>query len=301
MISTWPSISGCSNGVSGAGARRAPPGPVCSARRPTAISHGPCATCSRGALASASPRRTVVGRGCRIWPLHLVPDCVESHPALDRRKALRPRRGGCLPASPSTNGARENLLLSSLVPSERRRLDEFLEPVHLGFGQTLYERDEPIQDVYFPAGGVVSVLIPMSDGHGVEVATVGREGMIGISAFLGAERAPTRSICQIEGDALRMRARDFTRESMVTDGFARVLRRYVDALLHQVAQSAACNRLHPIEARACRWLLMTHDRVGADRFPLTQDLWARMLGVRRASVNVAAGMLYQAGIIRYSR
>jgi CRP-like cAMP-binding protein len=205
-----------------------------------------------------------------------------------------------LPGHDSTNGHRENLLLSILVPSERERLREYLEPVHLAYGQTLYERGEPMSHVYFPTGGVMSILVRCETDE-VETATIGREGMIGVSAFLGAERAPTRAVCQIEGGALRMGTRDFARESRVTDGLSRILHRYVDALLHQVAQAAACNRLHSIEARACRWLLMTHDRVGADRFPLTQDLWARMLGVRRASVNVAAGMLHQAGCIRYSR
>jgi CRP-like cAMP-binding protein len=206
-----------------------------------------------------------------------------------------------LPGHDSMNGSRENLLLSGLVSSERERLDEYLEPVRLTLGHTLYERDEIIQHVYFPTGGVMSILVPMPDTDPVEIATIGREGMIGLPVFLGAERAPTRAVCHIEGDALRMRARDFARESRATEGFARILHRYADALLHQIAQAAACNRVHSIEARACRWLLMTHDRVGADRFPLTQDLWARMLGVRRASVNVAAGMLHQQGVIRYSR
>jgi CRP-like cAMP-binding protein len=141
----------------------------------------------------------------------------------------------------------------------------------------------------------------MADGRAVEFGTVGNEGMIGLPLFLGADRSPHRAFTQVPGDALRMRAEDF-REEMGRQGqLAGLLRRYNQALMNQMAYSVACNRLHSVEERMCRWLLMTHDRVGADRFPMTQEFLAQMLGVRRPSVTVVAGVLQKAGLIAYAR
>jgi CRP-like cAMP-binding protein len=141
----------------------------------------------------------------------------------------------------------------------------------------------------------------MSDGLAVEAGTVGNEGMVGLPLYLGAETSPHRAFSQVPGEALRMRAGDFTAELARQGPLHAVLKRYNQALINQMAYSVACNRLHSVEERMCRWLLMTQDRVGAEQFPLTQEFLAQMLGVRRPSVTVVAGILQKAGLIVYSR
>jgi CRP-like cAMP-binding protein len=193
----------------------------------------------------------------------------------------------------------ENALLSALPPEERRRLP--LEPVAQGLREVVYEPNGPITHVYFPLSGVFSLLVHMADGLAVEAGTVGNEGMVGLPVFLGAETSPHQAFAQVAGDSLRMRTEDF-KGALRRDGpLHEVLQRYNQALMNQMAYSVACNRLHSVEERMCRWLLMTHDRVGADRFPLTQEFLAQMLGVRRPSVTVVAGVLQKAGLIAYAR
>jgi CRP-like cAMP-binding protein len=193
----------------------------------------------------------------------------------------------------------ENALLSALPPDERQRLR--LERVSLGIKEVIYEPDGPIPHVDFPLDSVYSLVIVMADGRAVEVGTVGNEGMVGLPLFLGSDRSPYQAFTQVPGDSLRMRAEDF-REEMGRQGqLAGLLRRYNQALMNQMAYSVACNRLHSVEERMCRWLLMSHDRVGADRFPMTQEFLAQMLGVRRPSVTVVAGVLQKAGLIAYAR
>jgi CRP-like cAMP-binding protein len=195
----------------------------------------------------------------------------------------------------------ENRLLRALPQKDYERLAAKLERVTLGFKQVVYEPNAPIGHVYFPLSGVISLLTVMDEGGPVEVATVGREGMVGLPVFLGDGEVPGRAFAQIAGDALRMEADDFRAEARHPGPLQRLLLRYTQALLTQVAQSAACNRLHSVEERCARWLLQTQDRVRADQFPLTQEFMAQMLGVRRATVNVAAGILQKAGFITYTR
>jgi CRP-like cAMP-binding protein len=147
--------------------------------------------------------------------------------------------------------------------------------------------------------GVASMVAEMDDGDLVEVATVGNEGMVGIALFLGSVTSAMRAFQQIPGTALRMAARDFTREVNGGGPLTMLLRRYTQALFTQIAQSTGCNRLHPIEERCARWLLQTHDRVRSDEFPLTHEFLAQMLGVRRATVTVAMGALQRAGFVEY--
>jgi CRP-like cAMP-binding protein len=135
----------------------------------------------------------------------------------------------------------------------------------------------------------------------VEVGTVGNEGMLGLPVFLGADSSPGAAFCQVPGRALRMPAEALRAAASVEGPLRDLLQRYAQALMDQIAQSAACNRAHSTEERLCRWLLMTHDRVGADRFPLTQEFLGQMLGVRRAGVSATASILQRAGFIRYSR
>jgi CRP-like cAMP-binding protein len=166
--------------------------------------------------------------------------------------------------------------------------------------QVLFDYDQPIEHVYFPENFVGSVISIMADGTAVETATVGREGMVGLPLFLGADRTQAQAFCQVPGEALRMEAGAF-REAVGRGGqLAAMLNRYTQALFTFLAQTSACNRLHKIRERCARWLLLTHDRVGRDRFPLTQQFLSQMLGVRRATVTEAAGSLQSAGLIDYS-
>jgi CRP-like cAMP-binding protein len=194
-----------------------------------------------------------------------------------------------------------NGLLRALSPEAYARLLPHLEPVDLGIGQVLWRPDEPIHAVYFPRTAVCSILTPLADEAPVESATVGREGMVGVPVVLDAPATHSQTLAQIAGAAARVDAAHFRAWLPVADGAFPLLLRYAQVLLEQTAQSVACNRRHEMDERCARWLLATHDRVGGDAFTLTHEFLAAMLGVRRASVTVAAGMLQQAGLIRYSR
>ncbi|HEY1378300.1 MAG TPA: Crp/Fnr family transcriptional regulator [Gemmataceae bacterium] len=201
----------------------------------------------------------------------------------------------------SVNVPGQNALLAVLPDKELARLSSRLEPAAMSIKDVVYEPDGPIRQVYFPLSGVFSMLVVMEDGLAVEIGTIGNEGMVGMPVFLGTRTSPTRTICQVPGEALRMRAEDLEEELGHDGALDDVLKRYNQALVTQMGYSVACNRLHSVEERMCRWLLMTHDRVGADQFPLTQEFLALMLGVRRPSVTVAAGVLQKAGLIAYAR
>jgi CRP-like cAMP-binding protein len=194
-----------------------------------------------------------------------------------------------------------NRLLAALPEDERQQLENALDIVSLGVKHSIAEPGKPFPHVYFPLSGVVSFVMELKDGDMVEIATVGNEGMVGIPVLLGAQESPTRVFFQVAGDAARMKADAFLQIMESLPALQSLLYRYAQVMMNQVAQTAACNHAHAIEQRMCRWLLMTHDRVGQDDFPLTQEFLAQMLGVRRPSVTVVAGMLQQAGLIRYSR
>jgi len=194
-----------------------------------------------------------------------------------------------------------NRLLAALPRRDYRRLAAGLEPVALNQGEVLFEAGEPIRAVYFPNGGLVSVLVPLGGEKVAEVAVVGREGMVGLPVFLGADAHPHRAIVQAPRSALRLPAEALRAAVRRSPALGERLLRYADAFLVQVSQSAVCNCLHPVPKRYCRWLLMAHDRVGSDRLPFTQKLLALMLTVRLASVSEATGSLERAGLIRYRR
>lgn len=194
-----------------------------------------------------------------------------------------------------------NRLLSALPRREHRLLRPALEPVVLEAEQVLYEPGEPIRHVYFPERGVISVLAIMEDGAGVEAGLVGREGMAGLPLFLGRDTAPFRVVVQVHGTAQRLAAAPFREALRHARRLDELLRRYLDAFLTHLAQSAACNSRHSVEKRCCRWLLLAHDRIGEDEFPLTQKFLAAMLSVRRTGVVEVAGALQRAGLIRYRR
>ncbi|WP_426959624.1 Crp/Fnr family transcriptional regulator [Muricoccus radiodurans] len=200
---------------------------------------------------------------------------------------------------PASQG--ENALLAALPEEERTLFLGEVERVPLAFKRVLQELDEPVTHLWFPRSGVASMLSEMTDGSIVEVATVGREGVLGLPLVLDAGQSAQRVLVQIPGEADRMTAAAFARLRPRLPGLERLLLRYALSLVTQVSQGSACNRLHPIEARCARWLLLTHDRVDGDSFPLTHEFLSQMLGVTRPSVTIAAGMLQRAGLIRYGR
>ena len=195
----------------------------------------------------------------------------------------------------------ENRLLAALPVEEYQRLIPHMERVSLPFQKVLYEPTEPIRHVYFPHQGIVSLVATMLNGSTVEVGLVGNEGMVGIPVFLGGNTTTNRSFVQVAGDGTRMESLRLLAEFNRGGALQKLLLRYMQALHTQVSQTAACNRIHPVEARLARWLLMVSDRMESDQFELTQEFIAQMLGTRRAGVTVAAGTLQQAGMLRYSR
>jgi CRP-like cAMP-binding protein len=194
-----------------------------------------------------------------------------------------------------------NRLLAALPRAEYRRLLANLEPVTLAFGEILYEPGDAIRHVYFPNDALVSLLTLADRQLALEVGMVGREGMVGVAFALGIALSPGRALVQGGGTAMRMKAAPFRKELRQSLPLQRGVLLYTHELLVQVAQTAACNRFHVVEARLARWLLMTRDRVGSDHFRLTQEFIGHMLGVRRVGVTNAAHALKQRKLIDYSR
>jgi CRP-like cAMP-binding protein len=194
-----------------------------------------------------------------------------------------------------------NRLLGLLRPRDYNRLRPDLERIPLEYRQSLYRARKPIEFVYFIETGVGSLVNTMANGDAAEVGTIGNEGVVGLPLLFGDDRAPTSVYVQVPGTGLRMKARLFQKELVRSASMRAVMLRYAHAFFNQVAQSAACNHFHPIEQRACRWLLMTHDRMHSDEFLLTQEFLAMMLGVQRTGVTAAAGVLQRADLIRYTR
>ena len=194
-----------------------------------------------------------------------------------------------------------NRVLAALPKAAYRSIMSQMERVLLENGQLAYDVDKPIKFVYFPLTGVFSLVTFMEDGEGVEVATIGNEGMVGLPLFLGVDRTSGKAFTQVPGDSLRMTAAAFKKEIRREGPLTQTLQLYTQALMVQISQGMACNGKHSIRQRCARWLLMTHDRIGAETFPLSQEFLALMLGVRRGGVNKVATELKQAGLIQYSR
>lgn len=194
----------------------------------------------------------------------------------------------------------QNKILTALPYESYILLLPKLENVPLVFKQVIYKPGELIQHVYFPLSGVVSLLTILADGTETEVGIVGNEGVTGISVFLGVDATSIKALVQIPGDAMRMRTSDF-KAALLNGALHNLLQRYTQTLIGQISQTVACNSNHSVEERCSRWLLMCHDRAKSDHFPITQEFLSHMLGVRRASVTVVAGMLQKAGLISYSR
>jgi CRP-like cAMP-binding protein len=177
--------------------------------------------------------------------------------------------------------------------------------VELDLKQVLFDVDRPIEHVYFPEAAVVSILSVMSDGSAIETATVGHEGMVGLPVFLGTDQMSAQAFCQVPGPGLRVESDVFRRAFGASRPLTHVLQRYTQALFGFVAQNSACNRMHSMPQRCARWLLHTHDRVGAetgrDEFTLTHQFLSQMLGVRRATVTEGMRVLHGAGAVAYVR
>ena len=210
-----------------------------------------------------------------------------------------------IPAAPepavASESAGRNRLLGALPQAEFSLLAPHLKEMPLVRGTVLQEAGEPIQDIYFPHGGLISLLAVLKSGDAVETAVVGREGAVGLLAGLGSHLAVNRAMVQLPGNGLRMPAARFAALAADNPVLRRLIACQTDALLVQVAQTAACNAVHDVEARLCRWLLQARDRMGSDQLPLTHEFLSQMLGVRRTTVSLIAHVLQGSGLIHYRR
>jgi CRP-like cAMP-binding protein len=195
-----------------------------------------------------------------------------------------------------------NLLIAALPAADYQRIAPMLEVVPFKLKQVLHKPGERIEHVYFPGGGFCSVVTVLEDGGMVEVATIGREGVVG--AMMVLDGAPMQSASMVQGETeicYRMTAEDFLAELGRRGPFYDLLTHYAQALVGFIMQSTACNAVHSVEQRLARWLLMAQDRMGEHEFPLTQEFVAMMLGATRPTVTVVAGTLQRAGLITYHR
>jgi CRP-like cAMP-binding protein len=200
---------------------------------------------------------------------------------------------------PANHNAIKNRLLTALPQGDLDQFYSNLHPVALSQRQILHAAGAPIEDVYFVEEGLGSVLTSMANGTMIEVGMTGVEGVIGISALLGAEASAQIALVQIPGTAHRMSASRCKSIFDRTAAFRKIALRFAEAMLNLSAQTAACNRLHSVEQRCARWLLMARDRIGSDIMPMTHEFLASMLGVRWAGVTTTAGDLQRSGLIRY--
>jgi CRP-like cAMP-binding protein len=203
-----------------------------------------------------------------------------------------------MPTPPSPS---QNHLLAALPTAEFEPLASHLELVTLALGDMLYEPGGQLRHAYFPTSAIVSLHYVMEDGASSESAGVGNEGVVGISLFMGGNTTPSAAVVQTAGHAYRLDARFLKEEFFRAGLLQRVLLRYTQALMTQMAQTAACNRHHSVEQQLCRWLLLTLDRLPSNELVMTQELIANMLGVRREGITEAAGKLQRAGFISYRR
>jgi len=202
---------------------------------------------------------------------------------------------------PTRQGALPNHLLTALPVNELERLSAHMDTVQLPLGEVIYESGGELRHVYFPTTAIVSLLYLMEDGASAEIAVVGNDGIVGVALFMGGESMPNRAVVQSAGHAYRVPGPLLKEEFRRGGSLQRLLLRYTQALLTQMAQTAVCNRHHSVDQQLCRWLLLSLDRLPTSELSMTQELIANMLGVRREGVTEAAGKLQKAGLIQYSR
>jgi len=194
-----------------------------------------------------------------------------------------------------------NDLLAALPKEASKRLLPHLEPITFTLGEIVYESGGQMRYVYFPTTSHISLLYTMIDGSTAEMGLVGKEGVVGIALFMGGETTPNRAMVQGGGEAFRMKSKAMLNEFKRGGEFQNLLLRYTQALITQISQTAVCNRLHSVEQRLCRWLLMTHDLAQSDELQMTHEFISNMLGVRREGVTMAARRLQEMKMISYVR
>jgi CRP-like cAMP-binding protein len=199
------------------------------------------------------------------------------------------------------HGFATNRLLASLPSADLERWRSHLESIEMPLGQVLYESGSTPSHVYFPTTAIVALLYVMENGASAEIAVVGNDGVVGISAFMGGGSTPGRAVVQSAGHGFRMRAHALEEQFEGSPVVMHLLLRYTQALIAQMAQTAVCNRHHSVDQQLCRWLLLSLDRLPGDELQMTQVQIAQMLGVRREGVTESARKLQKAGLIRYSR
>ncbi len=195
----------------------------------------------------------------------------------------------------------KNNILAALPADALARLSVGIEPARMPLGRVLYESGDKMRHIYFPTTAIVSLLYVMENGASAEIAIVGKEGVVGISLFMGGETTPSRAVVQSAGEAFRVPSKVLQSEFRRGGPLQHVLLRYTQALITQMAQTAVCNRHHSVEQQLCRWLLMSLDRLATNELTMTQKLIANMLGVRREGVTESAGKLQKLGLIQYHR
>lgn len=221
-----------------------------------------------------------------------MPSQLETHAG---RQSLAMRR------VPGPGNSTRNRILLRLPPEDRARLLVALQPVTFALGDIVCEPGGRMEHIYFPTTSVVSTLYTTEDGASAEMGLVGADGVLGVHLFLGSDTTPNRAVVVVAGEAFRMKASTLREEFARGGSLQCQLLRYTHALITQISQTAVCNRLHVVEQRLCRWLLMCHDRVETDELQMTQEFISNMLGGRRETVTVAAGRLQDAGLLRYTR
>lgn len=224
--------------------------------------------------------------------------------ALALLEERRPKHCPPSPRAPLLAIARtlhQNRLLRALPDEAWTRIAPHLELVELPLGAILHETGRPVTHFYFPVSAITSLLYGMENGASAQTAMVGREGMLGVSLFMGCKTWPSRAMVQNAGYALKLRAALLAEEFEHTPAVAHLLLRYIQSLITQIAQTAVCNRHHSIEQQLCRWLLTTTDRLTGDDLFITQELISQMMGVRREGITEAAGKLQRLGMISLGR
>ena len=200
-----------------------------------------------------------------------------------------------------TAGHQHNRLLAALPRELLELMGSDLRYISLAQGRAIYEPGQPIEEIYFPQSGMISLLVVSKDGGAIETATIGREGAVGLHGAVGKRLSFTRATIQVPGNFSVIRAAAFAQSAKGHAPVRDLIARYTEVLWAEAQQIAACNAVHDAPARLCRWLLQTADRIGSDHIPLTQELIAEMLGVRRTTVTLLAQSLQRRGGIKYAR
>jgi CRP-like cAMP-binding protein len=204
-------------------------------------------------------------------------------------------------ADANSKDALKNYLLAAMPADEFARVQAKLEPISFKLGEVLYEAGDKIDYLHFPTTAIISLLYIMENGATAEIGVIGNDGVCGFALFLGGNSTSNRAIIQSAGDAFRMKEKDVKEEFALGGAFQKMLLRYTQALMTQIAQTAVCNRLHTLEQQLCRWLLLSHDRLNSNELVMTHDLISNMLGVRREGVTLAAQKLAKRHLIKNIR